>query len=324
MGKTLIINPTGLGNTIQFYQYFPLVKDGSRLHVTWLVRSPDVKEFLKFKGEQQIYDLGERRSLGRVFHILMSLRFLMICNSLLLLEPRPGLLLSIFLKIFKYKSRITSFQKLAILKDDFPEFYSYQQLLDEASITYFPYTRPQSLTYSGKKNNKIGINIGAGANFKKLSNKQWLKVAILLSKSQSTELCIFGGSTESDDVKKLAQSMEANGICHRVYINESFSALTKIFNTLDLLVSNDSGLAHFACSLNLPTVVIFGPTSSLKNAWGLIEHNLYEASKMNDLCNISSNTPCNHCLQRVDQPLCLAELDITALCCRILELSNGK
>ena len=88
----------------------------------------------------------------------------------------------------------------------------------------------------------------------------------LAARLDAEELVLIGGPAD----RPLLDTLRAN--VQRVAEVDTAAldvvGLVEVLDTLDLLVSVDTGPAHLAAALGVPTVVIFGPTSKVR--WGPI------------------------------------------------------
>lgn len=94
-------------------------------------------------------------------------------------------------------------------------------------------------------------------------------------------------------------------------------ALTERIAGLDLLISVDTGPAHLAAALGVPTVVLFGPTSSVR--WGPLGPP-HRALSLSLDCSPCSNTGGARC-PRPDRDLaCLKSLDVEQVLAEALQV----
>lgn len=109
------------------------------------------------------------------------------------------------------------------------------------------------------KNKKtIGIHPGAGNRQKRWPAEKFVAIGKELA-DRGYQLIIFGGSEEADLVNKVASGIgpEAVGFIG----SNALSVTLAMINKCHAFISNDSGLAHCAAVINVPTVVVFGPTN---------------------------------------------------------------
>ena len=70
---------------------------------------------------------------------------------------------------------------------------------------------------------------------------------------------VLRGPADAQSVKNLLRAWDGIGV--RVIEPESVSDLCGVLAAFDLVVSNDSGVAHLSAALGRPTVAVFGPTN---------------------------------------------------------------
>lgn len=113
---------------------------------------------------------------------------------------------------------------------------------------------------------------------------------------------------EADNLLKESASLRCINFAGQLHLHE----LTALYSISSLMVSNDSGPAHFASVTNMPTVVIFGPeTPDLYKSLG--ETSPVYASLACSPCVSAANhrkTPCrdNACLQAITVDMVFSEV----------------
>lgn len=116
------------------------------------------------------------------------------------------------------------------------------------------------------ENGKIVININAGDYLRqrKYGIKHFIEVLTLLSESDnSLEFILIGSKKEKSYIQQLTNRLDELKIN---YINTtgslSLKELAQLLQNSQLLITNDSGPLHLAYYFKVPTVAIWGPTSS--------------------------------------------------------------
>ncbi len=104
------------------------------------------------------------------------------------------------------------------------------------------------------------LSPGAGSIKKRWPLERFLVVAAKLL-SQGMRLVMLLGPAESDIEVALKQRRETQP---GVVKCTSFPELIDILNSADGYIGNDSGISHLAAFLGLPTLVIFGPSDSVR------------------------------------------------------------
>jgi ADP-heptose:LPS heptosyltransferase len=81
-----------------------------------------------------------------------------------------------------------------------------------------------------------------------------------LAVSQGASLVLAGEANEAEELAQLAELAEAGAVVH-VCAGEPLDTVASWLAAADVLVGNDSALAHIAAALHTPTVVLYGPTT---------------------------------------------------------------
>jgi ADP-heptose:LPS heptosyltransferase len=82
-----------------------------------------------------------------------------------------------------------------------------------------------------------------------------------LAACEGGSLVLLGSAEEAGELAELAELAEISlGVAVRVCAGESLDTVASWLSAADVLVGNDSALAHIAAALRTPTVVVYGPT----------------------------------------------------------------
>jgi ADP-heptose:LPS heptosyltransferase len=108
-------------------------------------------------------------------------------------------------------------------------------------------------------------------------------------------------ASESEDALYILEHVR-NPRCIDFTGKTSFSELLALYSIATLMVTNDSGPAHFSSLLQLPTVVLFGPeTPRLYGPLGHYHKDLYAEFACSPCVSVynGKKSPCqeNRCLQ---------------------------
>jgi len=134
-------------------------------------------------------------------------------------------------------------------------------------------TKPKSLKLYQKdkksKKSKIVVGINPGAAYG--SAKRWTKdgfIKVSLKLSESNEIVLFGGSSETDICNYIEEILNDHGrkSVRNLAGKTSISELMREISDLDLFITGDSGPMHIAAAFQIPTVSIFGPTKHLETS----------------------------------------------------------
>lgn len=137
----------------------------------------------------------------------------------------------------------------------------------------------------------------------------------LLSELSSGTLVITGVASERADAQRILERVR-NPRCVDFTGKTDFRELLALYSIASLMVTNDSGPAHFASLLRLPTIVFFGPeTPALYSPLGGRHRDLYADFACSPCVSVynGKKSPCrdNRCLQALTVDRALKEvLDI--------------
>ncbi len=132
-----------------------------------------------------------------------------------------------------------------------------------APITLGPELSGQGLAWlSGRQWNErdslVAIHAGAGSNAKRWPLVRFIDLARQLIFQCHRKLVIIEGPAESGLATQIARELPES----EVFVAESLSLdlLGAIMSRSGQFVGNDSGIAHLAGALQIPSIVLFGPT----------------------------------------------------------------
>jgi len=112
---------------------------------------------------------------------------------------------------------------------------------------------PTTITDATTK--QIAMVIGASWESKKYPKE---KVAQLCDKLQEECIIVWGNDTEKDE----ALWIEAHSKYAKVAPKFSLTELVEFISNVTLLIGNDTGPTHMAWGQNIPSITLFGPTTS--------------------------------------------------------------
>jgi heptosyltransferase-2 len=164
-------------------------------------------------------------------------------------------------------------------KNERHEIHYYLNLVEQAAIRFGG--KPLEKTESGdlrvsdmRRANALGfwrtigfdvsrpiVAFGAGStnsNAKRWPTASYARLNDLLQTRLGAQVALFGTADEIGVAQKIAAEAEAKPL---ILAGRSTLAETvALLSSVDLLISNDSGLAHVAPAVGTQTIVIFGPT----------------------------------------------------------------
>jgi len=105
----------------------------------------------------------------------------------------------------------------------------------------------------------IALHPGAGSRTKRWPLIRFISLARHLALHKKSKLLIIEGPAEPAIGKQIAQSFSATD----AILAESLSLnlLAAVIAQCEAFVGNDSGIAHLAAALQVPSIVLFGPTT---------------------------------------------------------------
>jgi heptosyltransferase-2 len=116
-------------------------------------------------------------------------------------------------------------------------------------------------TNVGPNDMAIGIHPGSGHKqiFKRWPKKKYAELCSQLISRLNARIIIFGGEQEKELAEEINKTLkyEAINVSGELTIGQTSALISKC----NLLISNDSGLAHIGGALKTPEVVLFGKTN---------------------------------------------------------------
>ncbi|OIP53950.1 MAG: lipopolysaccharide heptosyltransferase I [Helicobacteraceae bacterium CG2_30_36_10] len=130
-----------------------------------------------------------------------------------------------------------------------------EMLLNKAPI--FPNAKPNSeieaLLAKNKKN--IAIVIGASWESKKYPKEN---IATLCDELQQNCIIVWGSEAEKEDGMWICEHSSFATLAPKLSLTE----LIDLISSADLLIGNDTGPTHMAWAQNIPSITLFGPTTT--------------------------------------------------------------
>jgi ADP-heptose:LPS heptosyltransferase len=114
--------------------------------------------------------------------------------------------------------------------------------------------------YTEQKNGLFVIHPGAGSSRKRWGIDNFVTLAEVLKKKDSGDVVFLIGPAEKDLLAVLTPVAAMKGI--HVHQVDNLEKVADVIQTSRCFVGNDSGLSHLAGFLGVPTVVVFGPSST--------------------------------------------------------------
>jgi ADP-heptose:LPS heptosyltransferase len=143
----------------------------------------------------------------------------------------------------------------------------------------------------------------------------------LIHRYPEMHVAMTGGPNEGAAVAKIVEQVGSDR-CFNLAGHTTLGQLLVIYGLAEVLVTNDSGPAHFAALTPIDVVTLFGPENPRLFAARTVRNHVFWAGIACSPCVSALNgrtSPCkdNVCMQRIDVDRVLAEV------CRIYEARTG-
>lgn len=111
---------------------------------------------------------------------------------------------------------------------------------------------------------RIAINIGAGARWPKkmLSAEQISYYITQLRERVDLDVVLVGGAAEAKKASTILSMCSSDQAVHAALTETSVAEFVALLSQMDVLLCGDTLALHIATAIGLPTVAVFGPTSS--------------------------------------------------------------
>lgn len=156
----------------------------------------------------------------------------------------------------------------------------------------------------------IGLHPAAREASKCWPPERFIEAGVALQRERGGTLIILGGQTEWQIAEQVAQGIGKAAL--NLAGQTSLTGLAAVIARLSVLITNDSGPAHIAYALGIPTVTIFGSTDP--QVWGALvdspgERPATDQSQHRALAASISCHPCNQPTCTIGY-LCLQEITV--------------
>lgn len=145
----------------------------------------------------------------------------------------------------------------------------------------------------------IGVHVGGRRPVSRWPAEYFAAVADHFTRQRGAQIVLTGGPGEEQAVCAVAEQMRAPAL--RVGGETSLGGLAALIAEMDLFISNDTGPAHIAEALAVPSITIFGPADHRR--WGPLDQILHPIVRRPVECS-----PCLHWECPIDHR-CLRWLD---------------
>jgi ADP-heptose:LPS heptosyltransferase len=104
----------------------------------------------------------------------------------------------------------------------------------------------------------VALHPGAGSRLKRWPLSRFIELARRLALQENTRLMIIEGPADSGLAEQMAAALPGTQAISLQSV--PLNLLAALIGRCKVFVGNDSGIAHLAAGLGVPTVVLFGPT----------------------------------------------------------------
>ncbi len=111
-----------------------------------------------------------------------------------------------------------------------------------------------------KFNFVIGYHPGAGKTANRWDASKFAELAIKLAEKFNALTLITSGPMDDEPVKRMIDKIEGK-LKYLILKNEKISKLVAVIESIDLFITNDTGIMHVAGATKTPVISLFGPTN---------------------------------------------------------------
>ncbi len=154
-------------------------------------------------------------------------------------------------------------------------------------IPYFDEDREFAINFlSGAKdfNVFIGYHPGAGKVKNRWDAGNFAEVAIKLAEKFNALTLITAGPMDDEPVERMRKQIDGK-IEYLILRNEKISRIVSVIESIDLFITNDTGIMHVAGATKTPVISLFGPTNPYQ--WSPLNENKFfiwsETGDINDI-----------------------------------------
>ncbi|MFA5499528.1 MAG: glycosyltransferase family 9 protein [Candidatus Omnitrophota bacterium] len=152
----------------------------------------------------------------------------------------------------------------------------------------------------GNNVKRVGIHVGKKNPLKPgWPVEKFADVVMLLKKRYDADIFIFGGKEEKD-VSDCFEDKAGNIIVNLIG-KEKLESTIDYIHSMDVFITNDTGLMHIAAAQDIPVIAIFGPTDKIKNSPIMKDNRKFKL--------ISKNLDCQPCYPNLFAIKCKGRLD---------------
>jgi len=182
----------------------------------------------------------------------------------------------------------------------------------EVSNIEFPLSLPEIHLFESEP--RIAIAPASRWHSKTWPSRYFSELLRLLHQNGVTSLYLTGSKSEYNLCEEIIAT--AGVKCINMAGKTSFAETGALLKQMNLLIANDSGIAHFASAVGTPCIVLFGPTAPEKTAPYQFAH------------VIKASLPCQPCGKRrcklSQEPCCMREISPVYVCQVAMNILNAR
>ncbi|HEY3993948.1 MAG TPA: glycosyltransferase family 9 protein [Ktedonobacteraceae bacterium] len=151
----------------------------------------------------------------------------------------------------------------------------------------------------------IGMHVGAKHPARRWSPLSFARLADALTQNLHAKIILTGGTDERSTIRKVIRCMASEPI--NLAGQTSLGGLAALLSQLDLFISNDTGPAHLAYALDIPSITLFGPTDYQR--WRPLAQDRHIALRAPVACSPCTYHVCpidHRCLSQISPSLVLS------------------
>jgi ADP-heptose:LPS heptosyltransferase len=141
----------------------------------------------------------------------------------------------------------------------------------------------------------MALHPGAGSTAKRWPLTRFISLARHLTLYKESKLLIIQGPAEPELAKQIAQALTKVDVIRAESI--PLNLLAAILTQCEAFVGNDSGIAHLAAALRVPSIVLFGPT--LPRHWAPLGQHVVILRNVHNCEGCADGTNNHSCLENI-------------------------
>lgn len=144
----------------------------------------------------------------------------------------------------------------------------------------------------------IGLHVGARPPARRWPTASFSALADALAQREAARILLTGGPGEERTAREVEARMREP--CINLAGQTSLGGLAALIRSLDLFITNDTGPAHLAYALDVPSITLFGPAEYTR--WAPLDSSLHAVARHPVSCS-----PCAYWQCPIDHP-CLRKI----------------